>query len=343
MRQLVLRAAGELAWEDVPEPTVAGDPDAVVVRPLAIARCDLDAPMAAAAVFPVPFPVGHELVAEVVEAGEAVRGHRPGERVVVPFQVSCGHCAACAERRFAACHPHRAPAGAAFGFGAAGGGHGGAVAERLLVPHADHMLAAAPAGLSDAALCTLPDNSLDAYRAVAGPLARRPGAEVLVVGGAGPSIGLYAVALARALGASSVRYADRDAGRCAQAERLGAQVTQIDGEWPRRFARAPVVVENTGEPAGLACAIRSTDDYGTLTPVAIHFAPETPLPLLAMYTRGITLELGRADSRRHLDEVLALAADGRFDPTAIDTTVVAFEDAGEAWLEAATKLVVLGA
>ena len=342
MRQLTLRAAGDLAWEDVPDPALT-DQDSALVRPLAIARCDLDAPMAAAAIFPAPFPVGHEVVAEVVEVGADVREHRPGERVVVPFQVSCGRCVACAERRFAACHPHRAPAGAAFGFGAAGGGHGGAVAERLVVPHADHMLCTAPSELSDAAACTLPDNALDGYRAVGPQLAARPGADVLIVGGAGPSIGLYAGAMARALGASTVRYVDRDAGRCANAERLGADVTQLDGEWPRRLERAPIVVENSGEPAGLACAIRSTDDYGTLTPVAIHFAAETPLPLLSMYTKGVTVELGRADSRRHLDAVLALAADRRFDPSAIDTTIVPFDDAREAWLAPATKLVVTGA
>jgi alcohol dehydrogenase len=59
-----------------------------------------------------------------------------------------------------------------------------------------------------------------------------------------------------------------------------------------------------------------------------------------MYTRGITLVVGRVDSRAHLHTVLALAQAGRFDPLAIDTTVVPFEAAAEAWLEPATKLVV---
>ena len=342
MRHLVYRAPGEVGWEDAPEPELA-DPEAAVVRPLAVARCDLDPLMAAAGIFPGPFPVGHEVVAEVLSTGEAVEGPRPGDRVVVPFQVSCGRCDACASGRFAGCRPYRARAGAAFGFGEAGGGHGGAVAEQLLVPHAGHLLRPAPEGLSDVALATLPDNALDAYRAVGPPLARHPGAEVLVLGGAAPSIGLYAVAEAVALGASGVRYADRDEGRCAAAERLGARATRLEGEWPRRLDRAAVVVEATGEPAGLLCAIRSTDDYGICTPVAIHFGPEIPLPLLSMYTRGITLELGRADSRGHLDEVLALAAGGGFDPLAVDTTVVPFADAAEAWLAPATKVVVTGA
>lgn len=339
MRHLVWQGAGRVAWEEAEDPELA-DEHAAIVRPLAVARCDLDPIMATAGLFPGPYPVGHEVVAEVVEVGARVSRHTPGDRVVVPFQVSCGACPACRGGRFAACHTHRAPAGAAFGFGAAGGGHGGAVADRLAVPAADHLLHAAPDGLGAVALCTLPDNSVDAYRAVGPPLARTPGAEVLVVGGAAPSIGLYAVALAVALGAAPVRYVDADAGRCAQAERLGAEATLHAGAWPRRFGRAPITVDNTGDADGLACTIRSTEDYGTCTPVAIHFTATTPVPLLDMYTKGITLHVARADSRRHLPHVLRLAAEGRFDPLAVDTTVVPFELADAAWLEPATKLVL---
>jgi threonine dehydrogenase-like Zn-dependent dehydrogenase len=340
MRHLVWHEPGRLGFAEAEDPQPG--PGDVVIRPLAIARCDLDPVMAGLGIFPGPYPVGHETAGEVLQVGEGVRAHAVGDRVVVPFQVSCGACPACRGQRFAACHTYRASAGAAFGFGPAGGGHGGAVADRLLVPAADHLLHPAPAGLDPVALCTIPDNALDAYRAVGPPLARDPAAEVLVLAGAAPSIGLYAVALAVALGAGGVRYVDRDEGRCARAERLGARVTLHEGPWPRRFDRAAVTVEATGEADGLACAIRSTDDYGTCTPVAIHFAPEVPLPLLAMYTRGITFEVARADSRRHLQTVLGLAASGRFDPAQIETTVVPFEDAAEAWLAPATKLVVTG-
>jgi threonine dehydrogenase-like Zn-dependent dehydrogenase len=339
MRQLVWLAPGRLEWQEADEPAVG--PTDALLRPLAVARCDLDPIMAAFGLFPGPYPVGHEVAGEVVAVGDGVERHRAGDRVVVPFQVSCGGCATCRSGRFAACRTYRAPAGAAFGFGPAGGGHGGAVADRLLVPHADHMLHPAPAGLDPVAACVLPDNAVDAFRAVGPPLAELPGADVLVVGGAAASIGLYAVALAGALGAGTVRYADTDAGRCAQAERLGAVVEHHEGPWPKGFERAPITVENTGDADGLACTLRSTDDYGTCTPVAIHFAPQTPLPLLSMYTRGLTLQLGRADSRRHLAEVLRLTAAGRFDPLCIATTVAAFADAETAWLEEPqTKLVL---
>jgi len=158
--------------------------------------------------------------------------------------------------------------------------------------------------------------------------------------GAAASIGLYAVATAIACGAGRVRYVDADAGRCEAATALGADVTHLDGPWPRRFDRAPIVVENTADVEGLSSALRSTDDYGTCTSVAIHFAPTTPMPLLELYTKGITYHLSRADSRRFLPEVIALAASGALDPLAVPTTIVPWDEAAEAWLAPATKLVL---
>lgn len=339
MRHLLFEEPGRVAWREAPDPE-GTDPAGAIVRPLAVARCDLDLPMAAFGVFPGPYAVGHETVAEVVWTGDDVRGRRVGDRVLVPFQVSCGTCTACLDGRYGACVTYRARAGAAFGFGESGGGHGGAVADLLAVPAADHMLVAAPAGLSDPTLCTIPDNVIDGYRAVGPQLQARPGADVLVVGGAAASIGLYAIATAIALGAASVRYVDSDPGRRAAAIALGAEVEEHSGEWPRRFDRALITVDNTADADGLVTTLRSTDDYGTCTSVAIHFAPTTPLPLLEMYTRGVTFHLSRADSRRFLPEVLELVSSGRLDPMAVPTTIVDWEEAENAWLEPATKLVL---
>ena len=338
MRQLVFVEPGKLEWQDAPEPVA--EPGQAVVRPLAVARCDLDTAMAAFGIFPGPFTVGHEIAAEVVDVGPGVTRVKPGQRVAVPFQVSCGTCGPCGERHYAACEPNQARAGAAFGFGQSGGGHGGGLADMLLVPDADHMLLAAPDSISDAALATIPDNVIDGYRTVVDGLRDRPGAEVLIVGGDAPSIGLYAIACAQALGAGRIRYADSDSQRLAAASDLGAEVIDLCGEFPRRLDRAPIVVAGSLAVEGLHCAIRSTEAYGRLTPVTIHFGTATPLPLLEMYTRGITFHTSRADSRRYLAEVLDLVAAGRIDPLAVPTTVVEWDAAAERWLEPAVKLVV---
>jgi threonine dehydrogenase-like Zn-dependent dehydrogenase len=339
MRQLTYVAAGVVQWREVPDPVLA-DPAGALVAPLAVARCDLDLPMAAQGLFPGPFGVGHETVGEVVEVGPEVTLVRVGQRVLVPYQVSCGRCVACADRRYGGCHTYRASVGGAFGFGPAGGGHGGGLSDLLLVPAADHLLVAAPDGIAPEVLCTLVDNGVDGYRTVAGQLAAAPQADVLVVGGAASSVGLYAVAAAVALGSRRVRYIDRDAAQCEAAARLGADAQLHQGPWPRSFERAAVTVENTMDTDGLACTLRSTDDYGYCTSVAIHFAEMTPLPLLHMYTKGITLHLSRADSRRFLPEVIDLVASGQLDPSAIATRVVGWDDAADAWLQPAVKLVV---
>lgn len=121
---------------------------------------------------------------------------------------------------------------------------------------------------------------------------------------------------------------------------LGAEVERHQGDRPRRFDRAPVTVDNTGDAEGLTTTLRSTDDAGFCTSVAIQFAPTTPVPLLEMDTRGVTFEVSRADSRRFLPAVVDLVTGAGFDPLAVPLRVVPWEEAAEAWLGPATKLVV---
>lgn len=339
MRQLTYVRPGEVEWHDVPDPSVRHPTDAVV-RPLAVARCDLDLPMAEVGLFPGPFALGHEIAAEVTEVGDAVEHHRPGDVVIVPFQVSCGACRPCTAGSFAACSTHMAPLGGSFGFGPSGGDHGGGVADFLRIPTADHLLVAAPAGGDAVTLATMSDNVIDGYRAVGPPLREHPDSAVLIVAETPGSIALYAVTTAVALGATEVRYVDRDPTRVEVARRLGAHATVHTGPWPKRFEPAAVTVDATGDVDGLHTVVRSTERYGHCTSVAVYFDQATTLPLLEMYTRGVTFHTSRADSRRFLPEVLDLFTATSFDPLSIPTTVVDWNDAAEAWLEPATKLVV---
>src|SRR5271167_2546034 len=103
MEQLTYLGPGELAWQEVAAPQPDSD-RAALVRPLAVATCDLDALIISGqSPFPAPFPIGHECVAEVIDVGDAVRAVKPGQRVSVPFQISCGDCAACRRGRTGSC------------------------------------------------------------------------------------------------------------------------------------------------------------------------------------------------------------------------------------------------
>jgi threonine dehydrogenase-like Zn-dependent dehydrogenase len=326
-----------LEWREAPSPQLSSD-GAALVRPLAVATCDLDALIIeGASPFAPPFPLGHECVAEVVEIGDAVQTVAPGELVSVPFQISCGRCAACLQGRTSNCS--EVGFMSTYGFGPAVERWGGFLADAVCVPYADHMLVAVPPGLEPAAVASASDNLSDAWRTVGPTLAQEPGAAVLVVGGAAAgSIGLYAAGLAVALGAESVLYVDANAARRATAAALGAQTL---AETPKRLGPFPITVDASADPDGLALALRSTAPDGTCTSTAIYFGEQPALPLLEMYTKGITFKTGRANARTAMPHVLALASSGALHPELVTSRVVAWADAADALLEGGwTKLVI---
>jgi len=226
-----------------------------------------------------------------------------------------------------------------YGFGPAVEQWGGFLSDLVCVPYAEHMLVPVPAGLEPAAVASVSDNISDAWRSVGPQLAEEPSAAVLVVGGAGPgSIGLYAVALARALGAASVLYVDADAGRRRTAEALGAETL---ADPPKRLGPFPITVDASADPDGLALALRSTAPDGTCTSTAIYFGEQPALPLLEMYTKCVTFKTGRAHVREAMPQVLELVAAGALQPERVTTRTVPWPDAPAALLEADwTKLVI---
>ncbi|MFC9626136.1 alcohol dehydrogenase catalytic domain-containing protein [Streptomyces sp. NPDC056930] len=338
MRRLILDKLKRLRWEDAPEPTLQNGRQALV-SPVALATCDLD-PAILSGDFPMsgPFAFGHEGVCEVVMVGDEVRDFAPGDKVVVPFQISCGACGPCLRGNTGNCASH--PAMSAFGLGTVGGLEwGGLWADLALIPHADAMLVRLPEDVPPAAVASASDNIPDAYRSVRPQLAANPGAEVLVLGGpASPSIGLYAAGLAAALGSSRVVYLDTDADRLAVAARLGAEA--IEGSAEARVGRFPITVEAHGGAAALRSAINATGPDGVCTSVSIQ-REDAALPMFAMYSRCCTFHTGRAHARSAIPAVLDLVAAGRFDPSLVTTRTIAWDESIDALEEAPTKLVAV--
>lgn len=135
MRQLMFLGPRQLQWRDAPDPRLE-DAAGALVRPVAVATCDLDpAIIRGMAPFPGPFPLGHECIADVVEVGAEVTAVRPGQRVVVPFQISCGTCDRCLRGLTANCRT--VPGSSMDGMGDRGGPWGGMPADLVHVPFAD--------------------------------------------------------------------------------------------------------------------------------------------------------------------------------------------------------------
>jgi alcohol dehydrogenase len=337
MRRLILDGPGALHWEECDEPTPgAGE---AVVRPLAVATCDLDVAVLRG-VYPLtgPYPFGHEAVAEVTAVGDGVSTVAIGDRVTVPFQISCGTCDPCRRGRTGNCQQH--PPLSTYGLGPMGGlGWGGLLSDLALVPHADGMLVPLPDGIDPVVVASASDNISDGFRTVGPQLAAEPGAEVLIVAGEGgpASIGLYAAGLAVALGASRVVYVDDDPARLTIASALGAEVQ--DDPTRRKVGAFPITVNTGGDEAHLRCALNSTAFDGTCTSVAVFLSDPT-LPMFQMYSRCCTLHTGRAHVRPHIPTVLELVATGRFDPSIVTSEVVDWDDAIDALSSPPMKLVV---
>lgn len=338
MQSLIYRAPNVVGWEETAEPLL-GDERAALVRPLAVALCDLDwLTVRGLTPFAPPFPFGHEGVARVASVGAAVSAVRPGDLVIVPFQISCGECAMCARGLTGSCAsvPVR---NAMFGFGATGGDYGGMLSDLVRIPFADAMLVRVPDGVAAATVASASDNIADGYSRVAPFLAEHAGADVLVLGGLAASVGLYAAACAVALGAGRVDYVDTNAERRARAASAGAHVLEA---LPGRIRPSyPLVVDASGSIGGLHAALAATAVEGTCVVAAMYLGETTPLPLYKMYIKGMRLVTGRVNARACIPGVLELVARGTLRPEGITSQSVAWDDAPSAIAEGGqTKLVV---
>ncbi len=336
MRQLTCVAPGKIEWQDVAEPRIESDA-AALVRPLAVARCDIDRMLIAGAI-PLrgPFALGHECVGEIVALGDAVRGLEVGQRAVVSFQLSCGRCRSCGADHTANCDAY--PVLSDYGMQPLSGvEYGGMLSDLIGVPFAEAMLRPLPPGADPVSLASVSDNAVDGYRAVAPHLRESPGSDVLVVSHGGPSIPLYAVQAALALGAAGVDFACQDEESLALAEQLGARPLRTDfGRRPRRY---PIVVDAGTTAPGLDFALRCTEPEGTCQSVSFHLAP-VPIALGRLYTLGIRFFIGRCHAAALIPEVLSLIGDGRLRPGEVTTRVVDWEEAPDAFPEPGIKLVV---
>ena len=309
------------------------------MRPLAVATCDLDALIVAGgSPFQPPFAIGHECVAEVLDVGDAVRSVHAGQLVSVPFQISCGECVACRAGRTSNCGS--VDFMSTYGFGPAVEQWGGFLADVVCVPYAEHMLVPVPAGLEPAAVASASDNIADAWRTVGPALARGAG------GGRAGRRRRGSPARSGCTRPGSRWRSDRS--RCCTSTLTKPGVRRRRSWVRRRSPRRPSAWDPIRSPSmlardpdGLALALRSTSPDGLCTSAAIYFGEQPALPLLEMYTKGITFKTGRANARPAMPHVLELAASGALHPELVTTRTVSWSEAADALLERGwTKLVI---
>jgi alcohol dehydrogenase len=348
MRALVAAPGARMRWRSVLAPAPPG-PGQAIVHPLAASTCDVDCPLALGAMnLALPVHLGHECVAEVLTVGERVSAIKPGDRVVVPFQISCGSCSSCRAGHPGGCLS--VPPLSAFGMGVGGGHFGGAFSDELVVPYADAMLVPLPVGVAPAAAASLSDNIADAYRHIAphlpALLEADADATILIIAGLSrrpllsASVALYAGQIALALGARDVRLVDSRAEVRAHAERLG--LIALKPRELRGHAPAPLVVHSSADPLRLALTHTAPDGVCTSNG-GLHRS--TGIPLIQMYIRRCTLHVGIPHARTNIPGALELIARGKLRPEQVTTSIAPFDDAPRALREhclaGATKTVLV--
>ncbi len=367
MRALTWHSSGDVRVDTVPDPTIVDQTDVVVkVTSAAICGSDLHLYGGYMPTMKKGDILGHETMGEVVEVGSQVTKLKSGDRVVIPFTISCGACWFCQKGLFSLCdtsNPNKemaakvmgqSPAGL-FGFSHMLGGFAGGQAEYIRVPFADVGPIKVPDGLTDEQVLFLSDIFPTGYMA-AENADIEPG-ETVAIWGCGP-VGQFAIRSAWMLGAGRVIAIDRVAERMEMARQGNAETidyTKDDpyetlmemtgGRGPDRCIDAVgAEAHATGiggaydkikhsvrlesdRPHVLREAIRCCRKGGTLSIPGAYLGFADKIPVGALMNKALTIKTGQTHVQRYLEPLMTKIVDGQIDPTFVITHTVPLDQA----------------
>ncbi|UOZ11976.1 zinc-dependent alcohol dehydrogenase [Amycolatopsis sp. WQ 127309] len=231
MKALTWQGNEKVEIADVPDPRIEEPTDAIIkVTSTAICGSDLHLYGVLGPYLKPGDVLGHEAMGVVEEVGSGAAGHLSvGDRVVVPFNISCGHCWMCGRGLFAQCETtqvrEHGKGASLFGYTDLYGSVPGGQAEYLRVPQAQFGPIVVPEGTPDEQFLFLSDILPTAWQAVR--YADVPPGGTVAVLGLGP-VGQFAVRIAAHLGAGRIIGVDRVPERLALAARYGAEPVNLD-------------------------------------------------------------------------------------------------------------------
>jgi threonine dehydrogenase-like Zn-dependent dehydrogenase len=234
MRALTWHGRQDVRVETVPDPKIVNPRDAIIrITSTAICGSDLHLYDGYIPTMRAGDILGHENMGEVVEVG-AKSTLRKGQRVVIPFTVSCGNCFFCKKQQYSACDNSNPattsdmsetlygyPMGGAFGYAHLTGGYAGGQAEYLRVPYSDVGPVVIPDGLDDDTVLFLSDILPTGWMAAEN--AEIEADDTVAVWGCGP-VGLFAIQSAFLMGARRVIAIDHFPHRLELAKQMGAEI-----------------------------------------------------------------------------------------------------------------------
>jgi threonine dehydrogenase-like Zn-dependent dehydrogenase len=233
MKAVCWHGAMDMRVETVPDPEIINPRDAIIkITSTAICGSDLHIYDGFIPTMQSGDIIGHEFMGEVVDVGPSVHNLKKGDRVIVPFPMSCGHCFFCQKDLWSLCDNSNPPENAAmvetlygyspaalFGYSHLFGGYTGGQAEYARVPFADVGPFKVPDYLTDDQVLFLTDIMPTGYMA-AENCNIQPG-DIVAVWGCGP-VGQFAIQSAILMGAERVIAIDRVPERLELAKKYGA-------------------------------------------------------------------------------------------------------------------------
>jgi threonine dehydrogenase-like Zn-dependent dehydrogenase len=367
MRALRWHGKHDIRCDNVPDPEIEQPRDAIVkVSACAICGSDLH-------LFDGFMPgmksgdiMGHEFMGEVVEVGSENKALKVGDRVVVPFTITCGECDQCKRGNFSVCERSNRnaelaakmfghPTAGLFGYSHLTGGYPGGQAEYVRVPFADATHIKIPEGLTDEQVLFLGDIFPTGWQAAV-QCDIEP-TDTVAIWGAGP-VGQMAVRSAVLLGAKQVVVIDRVPERLAMAAAGGAITINFEtesvldrlkeltqGKGPEKCIDAvgmeshatrsidavydrvkQAVMLETDRPHVLREMIYACRPAGTLSVPGVYGGLIDKIPFGASMNKGLTWRMGQTHVNRWSEDLLRRIEEGQIDPSFVITHTVSMEE-----------------
>lgn len=357
--------------ETVDDPTILNPRDAIVkVTLTAICGSDLHLYDGYIPTMQKGDILGHEFMGEIVEVGPEVQNLSVGDRVVVPFTISCGRCWFCEQQLYSCCdnsNPNawiaekaygQSPA-SLFGYSHMLGGYAGGQAQYVRVPFADVGPVKVPHDIPDETVLFLSDIFPTGFQAA--DFCNIQDGDTIAVWGCGP-VGQFAIRSCFLLGAERVIAIDHFPERLAMAEESGAETLNFDDEYI--YER---LLEATGGRGPDACidavgleahgasidavydrvkvagfmatdrihvvrqAIRACRKGGVVSLPGVYGGLADKFPLGAAFGKGLTLRMGQTHMQRYLEPLLHRIQEGEIDPSFVISHRFPIDNAAEAY------------
>lgn len=345
MKAMVYHGPDEVRYESKPDPAIEHEND-VILRVTTTAICGSDIHLYHGFVpdTRVGHTFGHEFAGVVVETGRGVKRFSRGDRVVVPFNISCGTCFYCARDLFGMCentNPNSEVASGVYGYSHTTGGYDGGQAQYVRVPFADVGPMRIPDGMHDEEVLFLSDILPTGYQAA--EMGGIEEGDTVVVLGCGP-VGIFAQASALLMGAGRVIAVDRLDYRLdfaygyngvetvdfSAVEDPVSHIKELcDGRGPDVVIDAVgleadgsrmhsllgrVLKLEAGAATAIEWAIHMVRKGGTVVLIGVYGPPWNLVPIGTAMNKGLTLRMGQCNTKRYMPRLLEHIQAGTIDP-----------------------------